>query len=319
VRRCEAGAGDAPQVPPLSQGRHHRLARRDRHQSGALRRGRGPLFRRVARRERAAVPRRALDDSATHAGVRHVAEPAAGVFQSASHPAIGRQPRFQVRAPAGDRAQVPPAVCARIPADHRVSSLRAGGSGGSGRVPLAHAAAAATGVGSGGWARAARVAAAPMTIPTPVVPVSNGFVVELEQFSGPLDLLLHLIHEDELDITNLPIAKIADQFLAVINELGLNQAADCLEMAARLLRIKAQMLVPRRLDVEGATARLQALLAERAEVGWLDVVGARPTIVDVLSVFIALLELAKRGSLSVHQAGAFTPIQIRRESPREAV
>jgi len=39
----------------------------------------------------------------------------------------------------------------------------------------------------------------------------------------------------------------------------------------------------------------------------------------VLSVFIALLELAKRGSLSVHQAGAFTPIQIRRESPRDAV
>ena len=75
----------------------------------------------------------------------------------------------------------------------------------------------------------------------------------------------------------------------------------------------------RPLDVEGATTRLQALLAERAEFGWLEAVGERPTIVDVLSVFIALLELAKRGSLSVHQEGAFTPIQIRRESPREAV
>ena len=42
-------------------------------------------------------------------------------------------------------------------------------------------------------------------------------------------------------------AKIADQFLAVISELRLNQAADYLEMAARLLRIKAQMLLPRRL------------------------------------------------------------------------
>ena len=78
-------------------------------------------------------------------------------------------------------------------------------------------------------------------------------------------------------------------------------------------------VVPRPLDVEGATARLQALLAERAAFGWLEAVGERPTIVDVLSVFIALLELAKRGSLSVHQEGAFTPIQIRRESPREAV
>ncbi len=77
---------------------------------------------------------------------------------------------------------------------------------------------------------------------------ANAFIVELEQFSGPLDLLLHLIHEDEVDITDLPIAKIADQFLATIHELGLNQAADYLEMAARLLRIKAQMLLPRRLN-----------------------------------------------------------------------
>jgi len=239
----------------------------------------------------------------------------------------------------------------------------------------------------------------------PVTQDSAGFVVELEQFSGPLDLLLHLIHEDEVDITDLPIAKIADQFLAVISELGLNQAADYLEMAARLLRIKAQMLLPRRLgddewedpraelvrrlleyqqirelvewlgaaaarraeqfgrgfspeppaappaplvidlndllaaaervialipepvlhrvvprplDVEGATARIQALLAARDTFGWGDVVGARSTIVDVLSTFIALLELAKRGALHVHQEGPFAPIQIRRESPREA-
>src|SRR5262245_11447424 len=84
----------------------------------------------------------------------------------------------------------------------------------------------------------------------------GGFVVELEKFSGPLDLLLHLIREDEVDITDLPISKIADQFLSVINELGLNQAADYLEMAARLLRIKAQMLLPRRLgDVEREVPR----------------------------------------------------------------
>ncbi|HVH66510.1 MAG TPA: ScpA family protein [Gemmatimonadales bacterium] len=240
-------------------------------------------------------------------------------------------------------------------------------------------------------------------VPAPVQ--DAGFVVELEQFSGPLDLLLHLIREDELDITDLPIAKIADQFLAAIGDLGLNQAADYLEMAARLLRIKAQLLlprhlgddewedpraelvrrlleyqqirelvewlgsaaarraeqfgrgfspeppasppaplvidlnellaaaervialipepvlhrvVPRPLDVEGATARIQALLTERGALGWLDIVGARATIVDVLSAFIALLELAKRGSLSIRQDGPFTPIQIRRESPRAA-
>jgi hypothetical protein len=86
-----------------------------------------------------------------------------------------------------------------------------------------------------------------MTSPIMRSPDQGGFVVELDKFSGPLDLLLHLIREDEVDITDLPIAKIADQFLAVISDLGLNQAADYLEMAARLLRIKAQMLLPRRL------------------------------------------------------------------------
>ena len=240
---------------------------------------------------------------------------------------------------------------------------------------------------------------------SPIMREQSGFVVELEKFSGPLDLLLHLIREDEVDITDLPIAKIADQFLAVINELRLNQAADYLEMAARLLRIKAQMLlprhvgddewedpraelvrrvleyqqirelvewlgaaaarraeqfgrgfspepptvppaplvidlndllaaaervialipepvlhrvVPRPLDVEGATARIEALLAERAALGWGDVVGERPTIVDVLSAFIALLELAKRSMVTLSQTEPFGPMVITRAIPREA-
>jgi segregation and condensation protein A len=245
-----------------------------------------------------------------------------------------------------------------------------------------------------------------MTTSSPVVHEGAGFIVELEQFSGPLDLLLQLIREDEVDITDLPIATIADQFLAVIDELGLNQAADYLEMAARLLRIKAQMLLPRRLgddewedprselvrrlleyqqirelvdwlaqaaecraeqfgrgfapppaaapdaplaielnellaaaervialipepvlhrvvprplDVEGATERIQTLLAVRPEFGWVDLVGARAGIVEILSAFIALLELARRGALRVEQPEPFGPIVIRRESPREAV
>ncbi len=74
------------------------------------------------------------------------------------------------------------------------------------------------------------------------------FVVQLESFSGPLDLLLHLLREQEIDIADIPIASIADQFLGVIDELGLNEAAEYLEMAARLLRIKIQMLLPRPLD-----------------------------------------------------------------------
>jgi segregation and condensation protein A len=71
------------------------------------------------------------------------------------------------------------------------------------------------------------------------------FVVELNAFSGPLDLLLSLIREEQVDIYDIPIARIAEQFLSRIRTLGLNDAADYLEMAARLLRIKAQMLLPR--------------------------------------------------------------------------
>jgi segregation and condensation protein A len=71
------------------------------------------------------------------------------------------------------------------------------------------------------------------------------FVVELATFSGPLDLLLSLIREEQVDIYDIPIARICEQFVVRIRTLGLNEAAEYLEMAARLLRIKAQMLLPR--------------------------------------------------------------------------
>jgi segregation and condensation protein A len=74
---------------------------------------------------------------------------------------------------------------------------------------------------------------------------SQSFMVELAAFSGPLDLLLTLIREEQVDIYDIPIARVAEQFLLRIRTLQLNEAADYLEMAARLLRIKAQMLLPR--------------------------------------------------------------------------
>ena len=235
--------------------------------------------------------------------------------------------------------------------------------------------------------------------------LSGGFVVELEAFSGPLDLLLHLLREEQIDIADIPIARIADQFLRVIHQLGLNQAADYLDMASRLVRLKAQMLMPRTgegetwedpraelvrrlleyqqikeiahwmavaaerrslsfargylppapeippppltldllellaaverviagilhpilhsvvarpLDVEGATARIQALLEEREEFIWTAALGLRPTISDVLSVLLALLELARRGHCFVLQPAVFAPLMVRRESPRPA-
>src|ERR1041384_7459057 len=81
--------------------------------------------------------------------------------------------------------------------------------------------------------------------PTTALGAGPAFVVQLDAFSGPLDLLLHLLREEQLEIADIPIARIADQFLQAIGELGLNQAADYLDMASRLVRLKAQMLLPR--------------------------------------------------------------------------
>ncbi len=251
-----------------------------------------------------------------------------------------------------------------------------------------------------------------MTAPAPslearttALGAGTGFVVELEAFSGPLDLLLHLLREEQLEIADIPIARIADQFLQAIHELGLNQAADYLDMASRLVRLKAQMLLPRRpeedgwedpraelvrrlleyqqirevavwmgraadrraqqlvrgylppppalpppplkldllevlaavdrvlanipfpvlhrvvarpLDVESATRRIEGLLAEQEEIRWLDALGSRPTIVEVLSTLLALLELAKRGTLRLVQPTPFSPMVIARDAARSA-
>src|SRR5437868_11767193 len=73
---------------------------------------------------------------------------------------------------------------------------------------------------------------------------TGSFAVDLPQFSGPLDLLLTLIREEQVDIYDIPIARIAQQFVERIRTLELNDAAEYLEMAARLLRIKVQLLLP---------------------------------------------------------------------------
>jgi segregation and condensation protein A len=72
--------------------------------------------------------------------------------------------------------------------------------------------------------------------------------VDVERFHGPLDLLLHLIRNQDVDIFDIPIARITEQFLAAIRDverLELERAGEFLEMAATLVRIKAQMLFPR--------------------------------------------------------------------------
>lgn len=70
---------------------------------------------------------------------------------------------------------------------------------------------------------------------------------KLERFEGPLDLLLHLIKRDEIDIHDIPIAHITGQYLEYIElmrQLDLDVAGEFLVMAATLMRIKAKMLLP---------------------------------------------------------------------------
>ena len=76
----------------------------------------------------------------------------------------------------------------------------------------------------------------------------EAYPVHLENFDGPLDLLLHLIKKHELNIYDIPIALITAQYLEYLNlmeELNLDVAGEFLVMAATLIHIKSRMLLPR--------------------------------------------------------------------------
>ena len=71
--------------------------------------------------------------------------------------------------------------------------------------------------------------------------------IELESFQGPLDLLLHLIRKNELDIYDIPIAEITSQYLVyldIMRDLDLEVASEFLVMASTLMYIKSRMLLP---------------------------------------------------------------------------
>lgn len=73
------------------------------------------------------------------------------------------------------------------------------------------------------------------------------YKVQLEKFTGPLDLLLQLIEKEEMDITQVSLAKVADQFLDYMHQIqtmGAKDIVDFLEIAARLILIKSKALLP---------------------------------------------------------------------------
>ena len=83
----------------------------------------------------------------------------------------------------------------------------------------------------------------------------EGYNIKIQQFEGPFDLLLFFIERDELDIYDIPIAKITEDFLAYIKQLeqlNLDVASEFILVAATLMRIKAKLLIPRKeIDEEG--------------------------------------------------------------------
>ena len=96
---------------------------------------------------------------------------------------------------------------------------------------------------------------------------TDSFEIRLPQFEGPFDLLLFFIERDELDIQDVPIARITDDFLSYLHQmssLNMEIASEFIFVAATLMRIKAKMLLPRPdLDEEGNEIDLKRDLIQK--------------------------------------------------------
>ena len=76
----------------------------------------------------------------------------------------------------------------------------------------------------------------------------DNMTVKLESFSGPLDLLYHLIEKNEIDIYDIPIAELTDQYIEFINleeNKNMDGMSEFIVMAATLIEIKSRMLLPK--------------------------------------------------------------------------
>ncbi len=89
--------------------------------------------------------------------------------------------------------------------------------------------------------------------------MSEETVVRLEVFEGPVELLLYLVRKNELDVLDIPIGRLTDDYLAYLRastDLQLDAAADFLMMAAVLVRLKVRALLPKPTDEDLATPQV---------------------------------------------------------------
>jgi segregation and condensation protein A len=94
--------------------------------------------------------------------------------------------------------------------------------------------------------------------------LEESYEVKLEKFEGPLDLLLYLIKKDEIDIYDIPIARITRQYLEyveIMKMLNLDIAGEFILMAATLINIKSRMLLPRPEEDESEDPREALIMA----------------------------------------------------------
>lgn len=90
--------------------------------------------------------------------------------------------------------------------------------------------------------------------------------VKLQAFEGPLDLLLHLIEKNKVDIYDIPIVEITEQYLAYIKQMDqedMNIMSEFLVMAATLIDIKCKMLLPKEINEEGEEEDPRAELVQK--------------------------------------------------------
>ena len=134
--------------------------------------------------------------------------------------------------------------------------------------------------------------------------------VQLDPFEGPLDLLLFFIRRDEVDIYDIPIGRIADEYLDTVRtlqDLDLDAAADFVYTAALLIQIKARMLLPRpELDADGEPIDPRTELVERL----LEYVRYKEAAQHLDGRFEARLRHAPRGAAHDERDRLAPPVEV---------
>lgn len=167
----------------------------------------------------------------------------------------------------------------------------------------------------------------------------TGYVVETREFRGPLDLLLHLIEKEELDITRIALAQVTDQYLNYLSRMSRRDPAELsafLWVASRLLWIKSQALLPRpppapteEEKAEDLVRRLQgyrhyrqaaAFLEGRLKAGWRTFVRVSPPMHPIprpvelegvsLEVLLATLERRLAELAPAEEGTRPTPVRV---------